>query len=152
MKTKILLAGLIHFIIALIYRHIVGLSITNGNWIDTWESMWQAIPLNQLSESPLTSIYYFHAQPPVFNTLLATLVKLAPNNPLGLLQTVYILLGVVMVMMSGVIIYHLISRQIVADILLFIITLHASLFIYEAYELQTHLTAFLVICVIFCLV
>lgn len=143
-----LFAAVCHFIVALFYRYLGNLSITRDPVRDNWDWLWQTVPMDLLRESPLESIWYFHAQPPLFNLLGSILGAVFYPHHLEALYTLNILLGVLIVMMSGYILHTLIAQPIVGNIAIFFIALYPALYIYEAYILYTHLTAFwMVLCI-----
>ena len=78
------------------------------------------------------------------------LAKLFYPHHLEALYTLNIVMGALMVMMAGLMLSDLIPWRPLRLLLLFFIALHPSLFIYGAYILYDHMTAFLVLGCIFC--
>src|SRR5688572_29161132 len=71
----------LHFAIALYLKFAVGIDTESHIHVGSWDWFWQAIPTANLLEHPFSSIWYFHAQPPVFNFLGALLMRLFyPNH------------------------------------------------------------------------
>lgn len=59
---------------------------------------WQFLDPELLRENLFQSLWYLHAQPPLFNFFCGLVVKLAPNTPTDILNPVFILLGLLNLM------------------------------------------------------
>ena len=146
---SILILTITHLSVSVYYRLFGGLGITNHPMSDTWDWFWQTAPMAYLRAEPFKTIFYFHAQPPLFNALGAILGRLFYPTHLEALYTLNIVLGTLIVFMSGYIMLQLIPNTVFRNLVLFFIVFYPSLFLYEAYILYTHLTAFLVMLCIF---
>ncbi|MEM7030607.1 MAG: hypothetical protein AAF629_13650, partial [Chloroflexota bacterium] len=58
--------GLLHLIVALAFKDILGITIQENKAID-WNYFWQTLPLELLQTDAMRSIWHLHAQPPLFN-------------------------------------------------------------------------------------
>ncbi len=143
------IASVAHIIVALFYRYYVGMSITIHPVVNNWDIFFQTAPLDLLQKSPIQTILYFHAQPPLYNILGAILGRLFYPAHLEALYTLYIIFGALMVLMSGVILLQLIPKSGLRNIILAFIAFYPSLFVYETYILYTQMTAFLVVVCVF---
>lgn len=142
----LLIAGL-HFIIALFYRQRGQLDIA----FMPWDELWQTLPAHLLQTDMLRSLWYFHAQPPLFNILGGLLVHLFYPHHLAALYLVNIFLGSLLAGMIYYILWRLTHRGGLALTISLLLALNPSLFLYEAYPLYTVLTAFLIVLSVFCL-
>jgi hypothetical protein len=140
----------LHAALALYYRYWGGLSITIDPERNTWDWFWQAAPLDLLRERLLETVFYFHAQPPLYNIVGGLLAKLFYPHHLEALYTLNIVMGALMVLMAGLILRDLVPWRPLRLLVLFFVALHPSLFIYGAYILYDQMTAFLVLTCIFC--
>ncbi|MFQ5538601.1 MAG: hypothetical protein ACE5GJ_14245 [Gemmatimonadota bacterium] len=70
-----------------------GLTTVHGFGPDAWSWFWQNIPSNLLHDRALESLWWLHAQPPLWNALGAALMKLFGEGHLHALHALNILLG-----------------------------------------------------------
>ncbi|MBN1563395.1 MAG: hypothetical protein JXA10_06130 [Anaerolineae bacterium] len=144
-----LIAAVAHGVVACVYRYWGGMSITSDPGRNTWDWFWQTAPMDLLRDAPCETIVYFHAQPPLYNILGAVLGRVFYPDHLAALYTLYIILGTLMVLMSGFLLQYLIPQPIIRHVTLFVIAFFPALFVYEAYILYTQLSAFWVLLSIF---
>lgn len=148
--ADVALATGLHLALALTYRYWGGLSITIDTERATWDWFWQAAPLDLLRERLLETVFYFHAQPPLYNVVGGVLAKLFYPHHLEALHTLNIVMGALMVLMAGLMLRNLVPWRPLRLLTLLFIALHPSLYIYGAYILYDQMTAFLVMGCIFC--
>jgi hypothetical protein len=145
-RIDLLLAGLfllLHLSVAAIYCRIFGVTILADEW-NTWDWFWQTLPLDTLRTDLWRSIWFLHAQPPLFNLYGGILAKLFYPYHLEALQITNVLLGGLLSALVYVVAIHLTSRRSIAVVWALILSLNPSLFLYEAYILYTLISAFLV--------
>jgi hypothetical protein len=87
------LIAAVHFAVAVVYKDVIGLAIDPLPSTQWWDFFWQTIPLELLREDALVSIWYTHAQPPLFNLYGAALIKLFYPKHLEALNYIHILMG-----------------------------------------------------------
>lgn len=145
-KVGFLMVAGLHFFIALYYRQ-AGLDI----YFMPWDELWQTIPTDLLRDDFLRSVWYFHAQPPVFNAFVGLLIKFFYPNQLDLLYVVNIICGSLLAGMIFWILWVITKKSMLALACGFVLALNPSLFLFEAYPLYTLLTAFLIVLSVFCL-
>ncbi len=150
-----LLIFLIHIALAVIYKHVAGISIQAGIYpgvIYTWDDFWQTIPLGLLRHNLLESIGYLHAQPPLYNLYGAIFAKICYPYHLDCLHYSNIIVGSLLATMLYFILLYLTKHKPVSFIAALLFSLQPSLFLYEAFMLYTLLTSFLITLSVLCLV
>ncbi len=136
-----------HFIVALFYKEIIGLDIA---WRE-WDGLWQAIPVDLIQTDFWRSLWYFHAQPPLFNVYGAVFIKLFFPAHLQAMYLANIILGSLLSGMLFKILVRFSGNVKFSFAVAFALALSPALILYEAYPLYTLLTAFLVVSSVFCL-
>ena len=63
---------------------------------DSLHWFWQFIDPQLLAHDAIRSIYFLHAQPPLFNLYLATMIQLSGGEPLALFSLSFFALGLLM--------------------------------------------------------
>ncbi len=112
---------------------------------DAWGWFWQNLPTDLLRDHPFQSLWYLHAQPPLWNALGAALLALFGTGQLAALQTLQILLGAATAALALILTSRLTGSRWWGLAAGALIGLHPALFLYEAYALYTVLAAFGVI-------
>ena len=148
---QFILIFLIHLVVAVYYKEVVGLNITANPGGRGWDWFWQTIPEEYLRTQTLLSIWYLHAQPPLFNLFGAFFIKYFSPNFLEYMQYANILLGSLISGMVYVILFQFTKSKPFSFLAAIFLALNPSLFLYEAYILYDILTAFLVIMGVFLL-
>lgn len=122
-----------------------GVTIVHEFGPNPWSWFWQNIPADLLRDRALESLWWLHAQPPLWNALGAVLIKVFGDAHLHVLQALNIALGAGI----AVLVLDLVARNtegrwwgLAAGVTM---ALHPALFLYEAYALYTVLVAFLVL-------
>lgn len=144
-RRDALLVGGVHATLALYFWMGRGVTIVHEFGAERWDWFWQNIPADLLRDRALESLWWLHAQPPLWNALGAVLIKTFPESYLHVLQGLNIALGTALVVM----VLDLVAREtgnrrwgLAAGLT---VALHPSLFLYEAYALYTVLVAFLIV-------
>lgn len=105
--------------------------------------MWQVLDVSQLSESLVKSIWYLHAQPPLFNSLVGVLVKLSPDH----YGKVFLLINLIGSLASALLIYATLRKIKVSDLLAsllgILMVLNPAIMLYENLFSYTVLIIFL---------
>jgi hypothetical protein len=109
-----------------------------------WDFFWQNLRTEDLRERALESLWYLHAQPPLWNVLNAPLIKLFGDTHPEALQAIQILLGCAMAALAVLIAARLTSSTIAGAVAGALVALDPALVLYEAYALYEVLCAFLV--------
>lgn len=144
-RRDALLVGGVHAALAFYFWLGRGVTIVHEFGPDPWSWFWQNIPTDLLRDRALESLWWLHAQPPLWNALGAVLIKVFGDASLHVLQVINIGLGVgLSVLVLDLVTRHTGSRRwgLAAGVAM---ALHPSLFLYEAYALYTVLVAFLVL-------
>src|SRR5262245_31974079 len=142
---------LIHKSTQIIYIKLFGISIrVDAPW-GTWDWFWQTLPLENLRTDLINSIWYLHAQPPMFNLLGGILAKLFFPYHLEALHVTNIVLGGLLSGLIYLLAANFTSKRYVAVLWSLIISQSPSLYLYEAYILYSLLTAFLVVLNLSCI-
>lgn len=115
----------------------------------SWDWFWQTLSLYHLRTNLGESLWYLHAQPPLFNLLGGLLAPLYPYH-LEAWLWLNVFLGGVMAGLAYLLAAHFTPRRNVALAWASLISLNPALFLYEAYLLYAVLTAFLVIASVAC--
>jgi 4-amino-4-deoxy-L-arabinose transferase-like glycosyltransferase len=110
---------------------------------NTWDFFWQTLSLEDMDSNFFRSLWYFHAQPPLFNGYGFILYKLFGPAQLAAMQYVQIFLGAATSAMVYIILQNLIVRKTAAVLCALLISLNPSLFLYEAFILYSLPVAFL---------
>lgn len=88
-QKRLRLAGCVIFLLAFLFiealEFIMRPYAAAGFYFQPWssEAMVQTVPLQDLRDAPLVSLYYIHIQPPGFDALRALLVALLPAADIG---------------------------------------------------------------------
>lgn len=109
-----------------------------------WDWFWQTLPLYHLRTDLWNSLWFLHAQPPLFNLLGGLLAPLYPYH-LEALLALNVGLGSVLAGLVYLLAAHFTPRRNVAWVWASLISLNPALFLYEAYILYALLTAFWVV-------
>jgi hypothetical protein len=105
------------------------------------ETMWQFLDRELLRADLARSIYYLHAQPPLYNLLLGAALKIAPSRPEIVLSAVHLALGLGLTLAIAALARRLgaSERASAACALLFMVSPGAVL--YENFGFYTHVEA-----------
>jgi hypothetical protein len=103
-----------------------------------------------LENDLVRSLYYLHAQPPLFNAFLGLILKLSPYPPLAF-DLVFKTMGVAMPLLFYAILTALAIRPGVAFIATIIFMCNPTLLLYENLLYYTHVEAFLILLSLFAL-
>jgi 4-amino-4-deoxy-L-arabinose transferase-like glycosyltransferase len=153
-KSDLILAGfisLLHLSVATIYIRFIGVSIRLDAPWGTWDWFWQNLPLDNLKNDLWHSLWFLHAQPPMFNLLGGILAKLFYPHHLEALHLFNVLLGSLLSGLVYLLAVHFTSRRTIAVVWAFLISQNLSLYLYEAFILYSLLTAFLVVLNLSCI-
>ena len=145
----------VHIIIAIYYKNVAGISIQSGIYPGityTWDDFWQTIPLDLLKNNLLESIWYLHAQPPLYNLYGAVFAKICYPYHLECLHYTNIILGAILLVMLYWILLYLVQNKLISFVAALLFALYPSLFLYEAFMIYTLFASFLVALSVFCLV
>lgn len=134
----------IHISIALYYKWQLGVDIEIDVPRNTWDFFWQTLSLHDLNDNLMKSLWYFHAQPPLFNIYGFIMHKIAGGAQLQAMQYFQIMLGGAMSAMIYFILLLIAKNRIFAFVLALVISLNPSTFLYEAFLLYSLPVAFLV--------
>ena len=88
-----LLVGGLHAVLALVYWLGFGVSIVHDFGPDAWGWFSQNLSTELLRERAAESIWHMHAQPPLWNLLGATLIKVFEPVHMQVLQVLHIAMG-----------------------------------------------------------
>ncbi len=138
--------------IALTVKELLGLYIQNESGKYTWDWFWQTLPASALQMDCCKSIYYLHAQPPLYNLIGAGFIKCFAQNFLEAIHYFHIFLGG---LMSACVYFILLSfsrSRSFSLLAAMVLAIHPALFLYQSYALYTILAAFLVIAALFFLI
>ena len=122
-----------------------GVTIVHDYGPDPWSWFWQNIPTDLLRDRALESLWWLHAQPPLWNALGAVLIKVFGDANLHVLQALNIALGAAIVVLVLDLVTRHTGRRRWGLAAAVAMALHPALFLYEAYALYTVLVAFLVL-------
>lgn len=112
--------------------------------------MMAALPEEILQQDPLKSIWFMHAQPPLFNLYGAITLHLFGRHHYVVMEITQILMGAAISGLAYFIAVDLLSKRWLAVIsTLVFVVLNASLFVYETGNFYTIHTAFLATCTVF---
>jgi len=139
----------IHILTALYYKWHLGMDIEIDVPRNTWDFFWQTLSLHDLNDNLLKSLWYFHAQPPLFNIYGFIMHKIAGIAQLQAMQYFQIMLGGIMSAIIYFILLSIVKKRIFAFVLALVISLNPSMFLYEAFLLYSLPVAFLVILSLF---
>lgn len=134
---------MLHLGVALSYKWGVGIDIEIDHPKNTWNFFWQTLSLHNLDNNLIDSLWYFHAQPPLFNMYGLALHKLFGAAQLQAMQYLQILLGGILSAMVYYILNTMAKRPLFSLICAAVIALNPSLFLYEAFILYSLPVAFL---------
>lgn len=149
MRTSVLrdatALALLHACLAAYFALGRGLTTVHGFGPDAWSWFWQNIPSDLLRDRALESLWWLHAQPPLWNALGAALMKLFGEGQLHALHALNVLLGSGMAFLALVLTRRLTGSRRWGFVVGAAVAFHPALFLYEAYALYTVLVAFLVL-------
>ncbi len=140
-----------HILIA-VYQAGGGLIIGNYPDISDWDWIWQAIPLEDLRERPLSSLWYQHAQPPGYSIWGWFWLMIAGENQFpGILQWVHVFLCAGVVWMTCSLAFMLTCNRACSFCAGAVMMLNPSLFYFEAFILYEPIVIFLMTAAVWCL-
>jgi 4-amino-4-deoxy-L-arabinose transferase-like glycosyltransferase len=142
---------LLHIIAATLYARVAGISIVADPQRNTWDWFWQLLPLDALRRDLWRSLWYLHAQPPLYNLYGGLVAKIFFPHHLQVIYGVNVVLGGLVCGMVYLMAAHLLRRRWAAIVWAMVLCLNPPLFLYEAYVLYTLPTAFLVMLTVGCL-
>ena len=145
LRRDALLVAALHAALALFYWFGAEVTILWDPRPDPWGWFFQNIPSDLLRDSAVQSIWYSHAQPPLWNVLGATLIKVFGSYHMEALQACNILFGGVAAGLSVLTVGHTAGSRRWALAAGLAVALHPALFLYEAFALYTTLVACLVL-------
>ncbi|MFN7975551.1 MAG: hypothetical protein U0166_24960 [Acidobacteriota bacterium] len=116
-----------------------------------WDCFWQSIPASLLVTRPTESLWYLHAQPPLFNLCGAALLLIAPTRQLALLHGLHVVLGALTSGMVYGIIRRVAGRRRAALAAALLLATNPTMLLFEAYPLYVVTTAFLATLAVFAL-
>lgn len=139
------------FVLALGYSAARDISITADPVIGRWDFFWQLLPVSALADNPLGELWQLHSQPPLYNALLAALLKLFPplhplaggERALHALHLLHLLLAGGIVGMVFLLSDLLLPRRRWAMLSALLFALNPALLLFAAYPLYDLLCAFL---------
>jgi 4-amino-4-deoxy-L-arabinose transferase-like glycosyltransferase len=143
--------ALLHVTVATLYSRLAGISIVADPQRNAWDWFWQLLPLDTLRTDLWRSLWYLHAQPPLYNLYGGLLAKTFYPHHLQALYAVNILLGGLISGMIYLVAAHLTRRRWAATAWAVVLCLNPPLLLYEAYILYTLPSAFLVVLTVSCL-
>ena len=113
------------------------------------DKLWQLLDADVLRTDPVRSLYFLHAQPPLFNALYAVSLKLPAGGGPIFLQTIYILSSITMV-----VVFHFFLRRfgygaVAAAVGAAGFSILPQVLLYENMFQYAHLEATLVLCATF---
>jgi 4-amino-4-deoxy-L-arabinose transferase-like glycosyltransferase len=114
--------------LALYYRAGLGMDIASDHPRNTWDFFWQTISLGEMGSNLFSSLWYFHAQPPLFNIYGFILHKIFGASQLLAMQYVQILMGSAISAMIFVILKNLTRHTAASFLCALVISLNPSLF------------------------
>lgn len=135
----------IHALIGIFYKEYAGLDIAANPGYRGWDWWWQTVPADLLLKNPFESLYYLHAQPPLFNLYGAVFFKLFPSHALEFMQYTNILLGACISGMFYLVMDSLTPHKWLSFAVALLLALDPSLFLFEAYILYDILTLFWIV-------
>lgn len=148
--SVILFAG--HLLLGLAFKEIAGVSITaNPNGLTHWDAYWQNLPVIDLRERLVESLWNLHAQPPLHNLYGALFFHLFPDQPLHAMQVANSVLGALICAMSAMILWRITHNRWATLIGGVFIALNPGLFLFEAYMLYTIPSVFLIVVCAWCI-
>ncbi len=139
-NKDILIITITLFIISRIIIYLSGIYPNH----EIFATMWQVLDLNLLEKNFLSSIYYIHYQPPLWNLLVGFIVQIFGADYLTISKVIH-LINIFISIISIIIFFKLseilkLSRINLFLISLFFITISISYMFYENYLHYTHLT------------
>jgi len=146
------LIALFHAFIALSLKRWWGIDIESDSGKNTWEYFWQTLPMQDMQAGFWSSMWYLHAQPPLFNVYGFFLHEVFGPSFLQVLQYLNIAMGSAMCGMIYLIINQMTGRRIMALILALLLSLNPSIFLYEAFILYSCQVGFLVVFTVYLMV
>ncbi len=134
-----------HTGLALVCALFFGVTIVHDFGPDVWGWFLQNIATDLLLARPLESLWYLHAQPPLWNALGALLIHAFGPYHMGALHFVQMGFGAATAgLVSRLVLDHTGSARLAAGVGL-AVAFHPALILFEAYALYTVLVAFLVV-------
>jgi len=105
---------------------------------------WQVIDIELLRTDLLGSLYYFHAQPPLFNLFIGLGLKLFPESWLSFFAVMYSLMGLGLLVLTGWMMRQLKLNDYVSLIFLTLFAFHPNFMVYTHWLFYTLPMAFMV--------
>lgn len=136
-------AAVLHLLVSA-YHYLRGVSIRHDFPPSTWDFFWQNLTTADLKDRALESLWYLHAQPPLWNALNAPLIKLFGDAQPEALQIVHVLLGAALAALAVRVAAGLTGSLLAGAVAGALVALDPALVLYEAFPLYEVLCAFLV--------
>jgi hypothetical protein len=127
------------FIVSRIVFRIAGV-VFYGEFV---KRLWQLIDVELLKTSLLESLYYSHAQPPLFNLLSGIILKVFPFNYSLAFHFVFLIMGWINVLLIYFCLRKLKLNTVVSGIVAFVFMLLPSVVLYENLYSYTYVNLFL---------
>ena len=140
---------------ALVHAAVAGFHIARGVSIrhdfgpSTWDWFWQNLPTADLRERALESLWYLHAQPPLWNALNAVLIKAVGAAHPELLHLLHVGMGAAAAGLAVLIAGRLTGSVAAAAVAGALVALDPALVMYEAYVLYEMLRALLIMLAVY---
>lgn len=135
-------AALLHAAVAAAYV-VHGVSIRHDFGPSTWDFFWQNLPAADLRERALQSLWFLHAQPPLWNALNAVLIKLFGDAQPEALQALHVAMGAGMAALAVLIAAELTGSAAAGAAAGLLVALDPAVVLYEAFALYELLCAFI---------
>lgn len=136
-------AALLHAGIAAVYFY-HGVSIRHDFGPSTWDFFWQNLPTVDLRDRALQSLWFQHAQPPLWNALNAPLIKLFGAAQPEALQALHVAMGAGMAALAVLIAGELTGSAAAGAAAGLLVALDPAIVLYEAFALYELLCAFVI--------
>lgn len=137
--------GLLHFCFARFITVAWGVRIDSIEKFGNWDAFWQAIPRSLLENDLWRSIWFLHAQPPLFNLFAAAVFSIFGDEYRPAIQLLYQIAGAAIVAMVYAVIVAHTRRHAVALMAALLLAFSPSLLLYESYLLYSVPSALLVV-------
>jgi len=141
----------VHFSVALGYKHFAGIDIQADPVMNNWDAFWQTLPIDALMNNLAESMWSLHSQPPLYNLYGALLARLFYPQQLQAMYYSNVVLGSLLCGMMYPILRQFTRREGLSFLGALLLALNPAIYLFEAYPLYTLPTAFLVVLSVFCL-
>jgi Dolichyl-phosphate-mannose-protein mannosyltransferase len=136
-----------HFAMALYYR--LGCRIQAGTAFGSpggsaWDGYWQLLPADMMRHHLLQSLWYLHAQPPLYNLLCGIVFKLFQPHHVAALQWFNIGLGSLAAAMTYTICKELFKNRTAGFVTALFLAINPSVFLFETNALYDLFCLFLI--------